>query len=370
MAKIAFHLNCLTHGGAERVVTNLANQFAQEGYEVVIATEWTDADEFVPDPAVRRVHVGLMPEDEKKSRMSRYLIRVRNLHAFMLREKPDVLVAFARLAIFRSLMACRHTGVPIVISVRIDPTKSYVGIRNKLQIARYFDRAAGAVFQTEDARKFFAPKLQTNSRIILNPLTEKYIGIAQPDSRRKEIVNVARLADFKNQPLLVEAFAKVHVRYPDYVLKIYGPDSEDGTRERIEQKTEQLHLENFVQLMGGSDSLEKEIPGAAVFAYSSDYEGMPNSLMEAMAMRLPVVATDCPCGGPRMLIRNHENGLLVPVGDAQALADGILYLLDHPKQAQEMGKKAGEIADAANAQKIFEQWRDYLSEVIKNGKRC
>ena len=77
MAKIAFHLNCLTHGGAERVVTNLANQFAQEGYEVVVATEWTDPDEFVLDPKVRRVHVGLRAEDESKSRITKFFLRIR-----------------------------------------------------------------------------------------------------------------------------------------------------------------------------------------------------------------------------------------------------------------------------------------------------
>ncbi|MCH4191030.1 MAG: glycosyltransferase family 4 protein [Butyrivibrio sp.] len=370
MSKIAFHLNCLTHGGAERVVTNLANQFAQEGYEVLVATEWTDEDEFVLDSRVKRVHVGLRTEDEHKSRLAKYFRRVHYLHEFMQKEKPDVLVAFARLAIFRALMACRHTGVPVVISVRIDPTKSYVGFRNTLQIRRYFGRAAGAVFQTEDARKFFAPRLQEQSRIILNPLTDKYIGVPEPDRRRKEIVNVARLADFKNQPLLVEAFARVHEKYPDYILKIYGPDSEDGSKERIEEQIRKYQLDGAVLLMGGSDQLEKEVPGAAVFAYSSDYEGMPNSVMEAMAMGLPVVSTDCPCGGPRMIIKDHQNGILVPVGDAEALAEGILYLIEHPQEADRMGREARKIAEVANAQAVFEQWRDYLNEVMKNGKRC
>ncbi len=370
MSKIAFHLNCLTHGGAERVVTNLANQFAAEGYEVVVATEWTDTDEFVLDPQVKRVHVGLKPEDEGKSRVTKFFLRIRYLHTFLLEEKPDVIAAFAKRALYRALMACRHTGVPVVISVRIDPVKYYSSITDKLQTALFFGRAAGAVFQTEDAKAFFAPRLQDNSRVILNPINDKYVGLPVVTSRRKEVVNVARIVDFKNQPMLVEAFAQVHAKHPDYILKIYGPDSEDGTLQQIQEKISALHLQDCVRLMGGSDSLEKEIPEAAVFAYSSSYEGMPNSLMEAMAMGLPVVSTDCPCGGPRMIIRDHENGLLVPVRDPKALAEGICYLIEHPEEAERMGAEARKLSEIAGTKAIYEQWREYLGEVIAHGKKC
>ena len=369
MAKIAFHLNCLTHGGAERVVTNLANQFAQEGYEVVVATEWTDPDEFVLDPKVRRVHVGLRAEDESKSRITKFFLRIRYLHAFLLKEKPDVIAAFAKRALYRALMACEHTGVPVVISVRIDPVRYYSALSDRLQTAFFFKRAAGAVFQTEDAKHFFAPRLQ-QAKVILNPISDKYIGLPSVAQRKKEIVNVARIVDFKNQPMLVEAFAAVHDKHPDYILKIYGPDGEDGTLQRIEDNISKFHLESCVKLMGGSDSLEKEIPEAAVFAYSSDYEGMPNSLMEAMAMGLPVVSTDCPCGGPRMLIRDHINGLIVPVRDPGALAAGICYLIEHPQEAEQMGTEARKLADIANTKAIFEQWRSYLEDVIAHGRKC
>ena len=94
MQKIAFHLNSLQQGGAERVVSNLANRFAKEGYEVVIATEWYGTDEFALDQKVRRVHVGLTKEDENRSRISKMLRRIWYLRRFMKKEKPDVVVAF------------------------------------------------------------------------------------------------------------------------------------------------------------------------------------------------------------------------------------------------------------------------------------
>lgn len=362
--KIAFHLNTLTHGGAERVVTNLANRFAAEGYQVFVATEWTDEDEFVLDERVHRIHVGLREGDEKRNRLSRYLRRIRYLEEFMEEYRPDVVVAFARLALFRALMAKKKTRIPVVVCVRIDPRSEYRGVRNFFQIKKYMKTADGAVFQTKDAEDYFRKDLTCSSTIILNPITPKYLGLPPVKERNKTIVNAARLVAFKNQVLLVRAFSIVHEKHPDYDLKIYGPDSGDGTREKILQRIAECHLEGVVHLMGNSDALEKELPQAALFAYSSDYEGLPNSLLEAMAMGLPCVSTDCPCGGPGTLIQNGENGLLVPVGDADALAGGMLALIENPDRAAELGRKAAKIAEIASTDRVFEAWQDYLLRVM------
>ena len=362
--KIAFHLNTLTHGGAERVVTNLANRFAAEGYQVFVATEWTDEDEFVLDERVHRIHVGLREGDEKRNRLSRYLRRIRYLEEFMEEYRPDVVVAFARLALFRALMAKKKTGIPVVVCVRIDPRSEYRGARNFFQIKKYMKTADGAVFQTKDAEDYFRKDLTCSSTIILNPITPKYLGLPPVKERNKTIVNAARLVAFKNQVLLVRAFSIVHEKHPDYDLKIYGPDSGDGTREKILQTIAECHLEGVVHLMGNSDALERELPQAALFAYSSDYEGLPNSLLEAMAMGLPCVSTDCPCGGPRTLIQNGENGILVPVGDADALAGGMLALIENPERAAELGRKAAKIAEIASTDRVFEAWQDYLLRVM------
>ncbi|MBQ7679814.1 MAG: glycosyltransferase [Butyrivibrio sp.] len=362
MRKIAFHLNSLGFGGAERVVSNLANRFHRDGVEVVIATEWQEAQEYALDAGVRRVHVGLRKEDEGLDRVRKYLRRITYLRRFMQEEQPDVLVAFARLALYRALMACRGTGVPVVVSVRIDPWHDYVGPRNRFLTWRYMKRAAGAVFQTEDAKRFFHPWLQ-DGRVIFNPINEKYIGRPFQAPVRKEIVHVARLTDFKNQPLLVDAFAIVSSRYPAYVLKIYGPDSGDGSLERIRERIAVHHLEEKVQLMGLCDRLEEVLPGAAAFVCSSDYEGMPNSLLEAMALGLPVVSTDCPPGGPRMAIEDGVNGLLVPVGNVDRLAEGICRLIEHPEEAAAFGQRAMRICEVAGNEAVFAEWKKYLGEI-------
>ena len=368
MQKIAFHLNSLQQGGAERVVSNLANRFAKEGYEVVIATEWYGTDEFALDQKVRRVHVGLTKEDENRSRISKMLRRIWYLRRFMKKEKPDVVVAFTRGVLYRALAAGIGTGIPVVISVRTDPVGHYDKKADKLRIPLLFPHAAGCVFQTEGAKAFFAPYLQDNSRIILNPLNPKYVGVPEPAVRTKDVVQSGRLVDFKNQPMLIRAFLKVHEKHPDYTLKIYGPDSKDGTKEILESIIHENHAEDFVKLMGGSNTLEKDLADAALYAFSSDWEGLPNALMEAMALGLPVVSTDCPCGGPKTLIEDGVNGLLVPIMDEKAMTDGILRLIEDRELAERLGREARKISERANEDAVFEQWQTYLQECCKKNR--
>lgn len=363
MPKIAFHLNCLEQGGAERVVTNLAHQFYQEGYEVLIATEWIGENEFQIDKGIRRVHVGLTGEDMRKSRPVQILRRVTHLRDFVKKEKPDVLIAFAQKANYRALMATIGTKQPVIISIRTDPVGHYDSLADKLQIPLLFPRAAGCVFQTQGQREFFPKGTQKKSRIILNPINPKYIGVKKPERRTKTVVQSGRLVDFKNQLMLIRAFVKVHEKHPDYDLKIYGGDSFDGTKELLETLIAEKKAEGYVTLMGASDELERVLTDAAVYAFSSDWEGLPNALLEAMALGLPIVATDCPCGGPRTVMQDGYNGLLVPIKDEDRMAEGICWLIEHPEEAERMGDNARKIAEIANGRAIFEQWRDYIESV-------
>lgn len=364
MRKIAFHLNCLEQGGAERVVTNLAHQFAQEGYEVIVATEWKAENEFVLDERVRREIVGPKESDEKRSRIAKILLRFVYLREFIKKEKPDVLIAFGQKANYRALISSLFTRQKTIICVRTDPVGHYDGLADKIQIPLLFPTANGFVFQTEGQRDFFPKCAQKHSRIILNPINDKYVNEPKAAPVRKEVVQSGRLVDFKNQPMLIRAFLKVHEKHPDYVLKIYGPDSFDGTKEILENLITERGAQDCVFLCGGSDKLEKEMPGAALYAFSSDWEGLPNALLEAMALGMPVVATDCPCGGPKTVIEHEKNGLLVPIKDEDAMAAGIQRLIEDRELAVRLGQEAAKICEIANGQAIFEQWRDYIEEVI------
>ncbi len=138
----------------------------------------------------------------------------------------------------------------------------------------------------------------------------------------------------------------------------------DGTKEILENIIKENHAETFIFLMGGSDELEKQLPKAEVYAFSSDWEGLPNALLEAMALGMPIVATDCPCGGPGMVMIDGVNGLLVPIRDSQAMAAGINRLIEDRKLAEELGENARKISDQINSPAIIAQWREYIEDVI------
>lgn len=365
MSKIVFHINSLEQGGAERVVSNLAAQFVQDGYNVLIATEWQVENEFVIDKRIKRVHVGLHPEDESAPRVLKYYKRIRYLKDFLQKEQPDLLICFAKKVNYRGLIASIRTKIPVIVSVRTTPVGHYDSKADSLLIRWLFPKAAGCVFQTEGARDFFAQGVRENSRIILNPINDKYIGRSRQGQRTREIVHVGRLVDFKNQLMLIKAFAKVHEKYPEYTLKIYGGDSHDGTKERLESCIKECKVLENVVLKGASDDLAREIENAAFFVFTSDWEGLPNAVMEAMALGLPVISTDCPCGGPGTLIEHGVNGLLIPIKDQTALEQAMLLLIENPESAEQMGNNARKIQDRANAQAIYRQWKEYAEEVIK-----
>lgn len=368
MKRIVFHLNCLERGGAEHVVATLSGQFAAHGYEVYIATEWQGEDEYQIDARVKRVHIGPDSRQEKHGRARTFADRIFNLRRFLKRVRPDIVIAFARKANYRALTATIGMKLPVLISVRINPIGYYDFLSDKIQIPLLFRRAAGCVFQTPGQRDFFPPYVRRNARIILNPIDEHFIGKTVPDiagKREKFVVHSGRLVDFKNQCMLIRAFEAVHRKHPDYVLKIYGPDSLDGTKQKLEALIRQLGAQDYVRLMGSSGTLEQEMLYASVAAFSSDYEGMPNVILEAMALGLPVVATDCPPGGPRMVITPEENGLLVPVGDEHALAAGINRLIEDRDFAEKLGANAVRIGEKASAELIFRAWEDYITEILE-----
>ena len=253
-----------------------------------------------------------------------------------------MVVAFCHKANYRAITAALGTGIPVIVSVRTDPVGHYDKWDDKIQIPLLFPRAAGCVFQTEGQRDFFPVKVQRKSRIILNPLNNKYLDIPKPETRVKEVVQSGRLVDFKNQLMLIRAFDKVHQKHPDYVLKIYGGDSRDGTKELLEQLIAERKAEAYVFLMGASDSLERQLVNASVFAFSSDWEGLPNALLDGV------------------------NGLLVPIKDEDAMAEGICRLIENPELAERLGSKARDIRKIANSKAVFEQWQDYIESVCRH----
>jgi glycosyltransferase involved in cell wall biosynthesis len=200
--------------------------------------------------------------------------------------------------------------------------------------------------------------------VILNPIGKSFAAQGQISERRKAVVAVGRHNYAKDYMTLAKAFELVLKDYPDYVLEIYGHDSGDNSLLQLKEWIKSHKLEAKILIMGDTDKVAECIKDAACYVLSSSFEGMPNALMEAMALGLPVLATDCPAGGPAALIEDGMNGLLCEVGNHREMAAGIVKYLEYPDKANELGLAAAEIREKAGIKKITDEWLKYAESVI------
>ena len=192
-----------------------------------------------------------------------------------------------------------------------------------------------------------------------NPLSPTFVGRKPAAQRDNVIVAAGRLDENKNHAMLIHAFSRIAGEYPNMQLVIYG---EGELREQLTKLIKEKELEERISLPGSIDNVADEIGRAKIFALTSNTEGMPNTVIEAMVLGTPVISTDCPCGGPAMLINDGENGLLVPVGDAYALADAMRKLLADEGLAQKISENALKLADELDPEKVDREWMEYLFE--------
>lgn len=361
--KILLYTNILSDGGAERVMANLANCFAGKGHTVIQVATYVTPNEYPLAANVKRLNLETAPGGGNA--VTRNIRRISALRRIIRTEDPDVVIGFMREANFRVILASLGLRAKTIVSVRNTPAIAYEGCAGKL-IARWLlPIADGCVFQTKDAREFFPPRLQQKSAVIPNAVRESFFSTQRLPERHR-IAALGRLTQQKNYPMLIQAFSKVTETLPDAVLQIYG---EGELSREIDGLISQMGLQDKVKLMGRTNDVQKVHETADLFVLSSDYEGMPNSLMEAMAAGVPVISTDCPCGGPKTLIENGKSGLLVPVGDADVMADAILRVLSDDALKAKLAAGAKEGARKFAPEIINDQWEDYLKDVAAGKNR-
>ena len=257
--------------------------------------------------------------------------------------------------------------IPIIISVRNDPKVEYSSKLYYILMRILYREADGFIFQTNDAKSYFSKDIQEKGIIIPNPINENFLNIDNEPRIKKEntIINVGRLAEQKNQKMLINAFKKLDEKYKDYRLKIFG---EGNLRETLNNQINELGLNNRVLLEGETNHIKEELKKAKLFVLTSNYEGMPNALMEAMAVGLPVISTDCPCGGPKYLIQNNENGILIKTEDENELVDKMTTLLEQEDLAKKLGENAKNIVTKLNPKKIYSDWEKFILQILNNYK--
>ena len=251
--------------------------------------------------------------------------------------------------------------IPIIVSDRNDPHKEYKSIINKILMNKFYKKADAFVFQTHEQLEYFNKSIQDKATIIYNPIKDDFLEDSEKTKYDKTIIAVGRLVPQKNHKMLITAFSKVVEKHSDYTLKIFGKGK---LEEELKKHIKNMKLEDKVKLCGISNDIKSELNKSEIFVLASNYEGLPNCLIEAMALGLPVISTDCPCGGPKELIENEKNGILIPVNNKEKMSDAIIRLIEDKELQKSISIEATKIKEKLHPNKILSEWEEYIKFVL------
>lgn len=357
MIHIALVTHSLGAGGAERVIVQLLNNFAKNKVKCTLIKLYDYPDYYEIDNSVE---VYTIYCKSSKSKIIDRINRYWKLRKKVIGINPDVVLSIPEIVGIYVIASLIGTKFPVVVSERNNP---WVIPHNR--ISRFlrpllYSISSGVICQTNTAKSFFSKKIQNKCVVLPNPLDLQRIPDPHCGKRRKMVVGAGRLEEQKNFFLLIRAFEQFIQSYPDYKLVIYG---EGNLRNEIEEYASKKLPNDSFHFPGNNSDLLNSIKDAEMFVLSSNYEGVPNVLIEAMALGMPVISTDCPPGGPAELIRNGENGYLVPVNDDLAMLNSMLKIVQNPECSTQMGNNATLVKEKYEAQAISGLWLQYLTGV-------
>lgn len=339
MKHIVFAIGSLRGGGAERVVSVWASALAEKGYPVSVLVYARAENEY---PVDSRVAIHTIAASEQACDAMSMVQRLKRFRSVLKELKPDAVISFLPEVQVYVALASIGLRFPRVETVRINPWKSGVVETKFAPLWLWCFRSCRAlIVQSEDQKPFFSPKVQKKAVVIPNPVNSQYVENLKTEysAASHKIVAAGRLTPQKNYQMMIDAIKLVLPKYPDVSLQIYGVGELEG---ELRDYIKAQGLENSVHLMGRSNELYRVYQDADLYVMSSDFEGMPNALAEAMAIGLPCISTDCKTG-PKDLIDDGENGYLVPSGDAKAMAERIAHIFTMSAEEQKnLGQKARE----------------------------
>jgi len=354
---VAMLIGALTKGGAERVMVNLAEDFAGRGHRVTMVTQYQKENEYPLSPAVKRVISDITPEETTNNRIVNFKRRFCKLRNIWKEERPDVILSFIGKNNMMAVLTSRFLDIPVAVSVRAEPGEEYYNTVMRIAAKTVFAFADKVILQTKQCFGFFPPYIRRKAVILKNPVSEAFFRKRYEGERDKTIVAVGRVDANKNHEMLIRAFAGIADEFPDYKVIIYG---EGELREELIQLVRELNLSEQILLPGSIENVPDAIYKTRVFVLTSNSEGVPNTLIEAMMMGLTVISTDCPCGGPGELISNFENGILTPVGDVKKLQENLQVVLRDLQKADAMGACAKRTGDIFRQEAVCKEWEEML----------
>ena len=353
--KILFVSGSLCDGGAQRVIAVVSSRLAQMGHNVNLLLFARNEKEYPVDPDVQITALGeSFAEYSELSSVQRIMA----IRKYVKNIQPDVAVGFLEGG-YGLFLATLGMKFPKVASARVDPKfilqrKGWRAAIDKL----WFRCASAVVVQTNRQKEHAKDAEWKNMTVIANPVSDAALATESHDYNRscQRIIMVGRLVKQKNYPMVFRAMKVVLEKYPESKLDIFGEGILEGV---LKDMVREMGLEDSVRLRGWTQDPIGEHTNSDIYVLSSDFEGMPNALMEAMAVGLPCISTDCDTG-PEDLITDGENGYLVPVNDADTLAQRLIQIMDmSPQQREKMGEKAKTtLKECFGAEIITKQWME------------
>lgn len=369
--RIMLVISSLHRGGAERVLSVMANHFAEHGHTVVLVTlAGEGGDSYRLHPAVNRIALDCAWKSRNPvTGLFNNLRRIHRLRFVVRSWRPEVVISFITETNLLMLLALRGLGVPVVVSERNAPSRLPVGpLRHRLRMWLY-PHAFAVVVQTERMLRdmqTMVPKAKCT--VIPNPIPADDPDEKQQDVSLRErvrlpagarvIVAMGRLDPRKGFDLLIDAFCKLSLQHPAWHLVILG---EGTVRRELEVQIARLGLAARVHLPGLVRAARSYLDESDLFVLSSRSEGFPNVLLEAMACGLPVVSFDCP-SGPGEIIRNDHDGSLVKAGDVGALAAAMSALMESPVRREELGRNARQVLERFSMDRVMALWDKLLAD--------
>lgn len=361
--RITLTIPTLTSGGAERVLTTMSTFWAEQGRAVTVVTLAPESEPpfYEMHPLVERVGLDTMgaaltPVHAVVNNAG----RLRALRNAIRKSRPDVVISFLDTMNVLTLLATRGTGLPVIVTEHTDPNlaKRHL-VWSRLRTMLY-PRAARVVVLSESSKSFFPPRLGDRISIIPNPIVVTAALAAPERDGRKRVAALGRFGPEKGFDTLISAFATVASEFPEWDLVIWG----DGPlRTNLERLIVDLGMTGRIRLPGRTSTPHDELRSADLYALSSRREGFPMALAEAMACGLPAVAFDLP-SGPRDIIRDGLDGLLVPGGDQAALSSGMASLMRDDERRAAYAHRAPDVLERFGVERVMEIWDDLFVKVL------
>ncbi|MCH8563286.1 glycosyltransferase [Nesterenkonia sp. YGD6] len=350
--EVIFVSNVLANGGAGRVLSLLVNSFSSRERRVGVLSFLPHEGEYRLDDRVLKEYAG--PGNGVWAKIR----RIWWIRGIAKRNPGASIVAFEYFVNMQVLVACLGLPNRVIVSERNDPAQVGNDFPTDFLRKILYQTAEALVCQTDEAASYFSKRI--TKTVILNPISPE-LPAPVTTVRRKTVVSFCRLEPQKNLEMLIRAFAAFHKSCPEYTLEIYGDGKE---RCALIALIDSLSLGSVASVLPARSDVHDVVRDCAVFVLPSHYEGLSNSMMEAMALGLPTVCTDCPCGGARMVIEDGVNGLLVPVDDVDALVEALKRLAEDQDLSARIGRAAEELRDRLSLDAIMAEWETLVAPTM------